>query len=422
MVLLFIVFQFGFSGSFRREDGESPGQSPGQSPVNREHEGRKRLASSTLALPNSIRNKAFDSVIQTAIDFHKTQCFFTLAMETASLAAFASSSSMESSSIVELRTNYRMMLVIGLSGIGPVAMMMLLLHIMDQRSSYLLVLSTASAVLSTAITSLIISKDVNAPNIEPSIIVPECGAGNPERFCTRKMSGALDSYSFFIGYQVFGWFLLGLLILDHFLHAFEPCSRRLKYPRPQGTLIYRSQIKKTIGRWAIQLALVFCIMGFLVYWIDYSITLESISSDKLLDWHDWSFGQVVSIAVYVPVLVDLVAVFVCELRTNLVPWTTKLTTTSTDGVDGGIRYRISRSWKLVRLNNGSGQKAEQARPLSAVSAFLHHPLVLYDEVVSVPARPVRQSRTSGDQRWYNKPLGDLFRSKSTPQQQVQGTL
>ena len=113
-------------------------------------------------------------------------------METASLIAFAFSNPMESSSVTELKVNYYMIQIIAIFGIWPIASMTLLLHTMAQRSAYHLTLSTTSAVMSTFITSLVSSTNVDTANIKPSVMVLECGSGNQEQFCNTLERQAYD--------------------------------------------------------------------------------------------------------------------------------------------------------------------------------------------------------------------------------------
>ena len=266
----------------------------------------------------TVKDKLWDPLVHTTLDFHKAQCFFMLAMQTASLAVLASSNGMGSNALDQLMNDYFMIAVVAIAGIVPVVTTTFVLHLMDQRSAYLIFLSAASAATSLALLlQLPNGVDPYDVNPTPANVVPQCGQANPERFCSDsdKNLGGQDALDDLKQCVIAGWSVLGLLIIDIIVHSIDRFSRWL-YRDHAGS---RSPQRSRKARIWIKVGLV-CFWGLflfiLIMWLWMIslifILLARVKDQAALNWRDWSFGQVVSISVYLPVLFDLAALLICE--------------------------------------------------------------------------------------------------------------
>ena len=124
------------------------------------------------------------------VEFHKAQCFFILAIETAANIAVRRGTLNDSTTTLQgLFNNYSLVGSVSISGFLPVTFTLLVLHRAGMHSYYLLILSHCALVLSVItmfrVGDFVVSgaDKTKLANASSSTKYPNCGSLDPTIFC-----------------------------------------------------------------------------------------------------------------------------------------------------------------------------------------------------------------------------------------------
>ena len=158
------------------------------------------------------------------IDFHKVQCFFMLATNSAALVV-TRSSGLEPESLQQVFNTYYFLKLIAVSGYLPITFTLFNLYFLDMLSWYLLFLSTASTILSIGTLSAVGTFDLS--DVDSQYLYtqshsggpPKCGGCRPGVYCYQGLKpygisdSALSESSLGRAYSILGFSLLVLISL-----------------------------------------------------------------------------------------------------------------------------------------------------------------------------------------------------------------
>lgn len=211
------------------------------------------------------------------------------------------------------------------------------LHIADQRSWYLLLLTTLCATLSLCVSSRsrFIPLVPESVSPIPPLNFPSCGTINPVRYCQSMDDFSLPSLDnlLFVYTVALSGIVLFSLWVDQLCHYAEWTERRLRsdksqyfsrhttYANANGPINpLRKRRKRTTACLFLLFMIVlmvetayFLIAGF------YTQSLLDLKVSRAVDTSAWSFGQVVAVTVFIPVIIDFLAIMICKSLVIQVP-------------------------------------------------------------------------------------------------------
>lgn len=281
------------------------------------------LASRLQAKATSTRHTA--ALMHALVEFHKTQVYFILAFQTASLVALHNPAWLQASSWQQIRDNTDFLIIIALSGCAPVLLANLVLQSAGKSSWSMLRASTCTVFVSVISYAIAVYKPPKPHDIlEAGRSLPECGGhASPTLYCYQaaaqqkldpaRIAGSLGYPSLCVG-------VLIILLLDK---TTSLCALSLKDEGAQVHLSSNPQTRRRHNRRSVlrsayrglhilaETAMVFLTMALLVTYA----TLTSWTASRSCDGAGvssgstrWTLGQIVSIAIWVPILVEYVKV------------------------------------------------------------------------------------------------------------------
>ena len=276
--------------------------------------------------PEALPRKKYPEALTSAlVDFQKAQCFFMLATNIAGLIG-----DIDSESLQELYNSYVFIKVIAIGGYLPITFTLLNLHMIQQLSWYLLILSVATIGVATSTlavkdtqftpTSEDFDKIANltytggpqscsSQNLIPWCYSPRRGGGYFGFDASSNGSGANAILTFCL-------VTLAIIIVDHFCRSDDHRQRSLNHYIL--TKLRISTSKSLFPRARTFLRLGTTTFHFVFFWL-YIYCFYIFGSD--LDYFksasiynpSWGFGQVVAILVWAPTLCDY---FWNQIRTS----------------------------------------------------------------------------------------------------------
>lgn len=266
-----------------------------------------------------------EKLITGLVEFHKTQCFFSITLQIASLASgivFGSNT-----------LNTVMLLPVSTNGILPITFTFFLLLRYGQRSRYLSLLTAVSWILATIVFwplryHISAHDDIDREyNMYKQFMTGlsasrACGSGSVQSVCTTlkpslPIKSALDTlgpspvlWSWSSAYLVY-------LFLRHYWPkdwyptqriAFNSSTHYRKLSDATG-MVTRPAFKDLVY-WSVSLLFLTC-FAYQFYLFSTNLALDIINLE------DWGFGQVVAITIWIPPLLEYVHHQISESIHNL---------------------------------------------------------------------------------------------------------
>ena len=230
-------------------------------------------------------------------EFHKVQCYYAIALLIASLVALYGRNETEKSQL-----DNGFLLLISANGLIPVSLTFYTLILVGRTTQYHVVLTVISALLAST-TGFWIVKNYSLDRPISSEQWPvACGALSPQYIC--GLSFALEYvYNPQIIFAVCATLcdlLISFLVVRYTLSHFEVGALAQLKQRllPKGSKT-RGLVKIVLHTLAVGILLA-CTLMELFFFVQLLFNKGTI-----MDVHDWSFGQIVGITVWLAVIVDL---------------------------------------------------------------------------------------------------------------------
>lgn len=259
--------------------------------------------------------------ITSLVEFQKAQCYYMMALQIASKTTLHRNSA--EGTVAQREATVTVVRVVATLGVVAPTLILYCLCILEKRSWYILLLTVATSTLSFNVffdpdISRIPDRFFTNPNNENA----RYNNTDPFSLCSIKLTGRDTPWHIISTTWIFYLYgiVLLLFIVDHILTLRLPRAKDrshfLPYVRIQRSLEHfaahlrkrkTAALVKPGGRTVYKLAtlLLFAGMTSTGFYILGQITssLYSYYAARMVS-HDWSFGQIVSVAVWIPVVVD----------------------------------------------------------------------------------------------------------------------
>ena len=291
-----------------------------------------------------LREKQRDALVAAVVEFQKAQVFFMLAVQVACLIALKRPGSWEATSWQQFWNNIGILFVLAFAGCFPVLLTQLVLARTGGDATYMTVISTCCVIVSTATWSL--SKHIvddltlNPKNDkyigQQQLSLPQCADASPIKYCYTESWFYNTSVwtSKGIAMLVFCIVLQILLILHRTRivprKADSGESQRMSclewirikiyergfWARYEVAMSNRSSSKwlrfvhnrhvtlHTLGKLLVLITEFFLVSFVCILIDDYTRLLRPSFYNVALDLHSWTLGQVISVSIWVPVLLQ----------------------------------------------------------------------------------------------------------------------
>lgn len=232
-------------------------------------QGFSRARSIAKKVRMKYRERFLPSMASALIDFHKTQCFFMMAINIATQVN-RSRGGFQPTNLQQLYNTYNLIKSISISGYLHITFTIFTLHMVDMVTGYLLVLSVCTIAVSIATLFTIgnsnpTQKDVDYLNQQAHTGGPDsCGKNNPFVYCLNNPNSGTYSQDPSSGAnQMLGFCLVVLLLLiAHQCNAFkDPKTKRTKHwlARTRKYILGNAVTSLRL----IQMIISFSLMGFI---------------------------------------------------------------------------------------------------------------------------------------------------------------
>ena len=238
--------------------------------------------------------------IRSLSDFHKAQCFYSIALQIASFVFIYGEN--------KNRTDEMFLLLISADGLIPVITTLYTLLLLGRAKVYDVILAGISVLLASITGFGIVLGYSWTKNVSDVDGPASCGKLSPQWICVLTIEMELNYHPdfFFTGGAVTLDVLMVLLIIWYSLPTLKTHldSKYLRYPR---------MIDKKARRVVVLALHIFSILSIIscaaIELFFFHIILED---DNSYVAHEWSFGQVVGITVWSAVIIDLIRYEACE--------------------------------------------------------------------------------------------------------------
>ncbi|KAH8692516.1 hypothetical protein GQ44DRAFT_780108 [Phaeosphaeriaceae sp. PMI808] len=286
--------------------------------------------------------------ITSLVDFQKAQCYYMMAIQIASKTTLHRNRA--EGTVAQREATITVVLVVATLGVVAPTLILYCLCILENRSWYILLLTVTTSALSFNVffdpdISRIQDRFFTNPDNENA----RHNNTDPFSLCSIKLTGRDPPWhgiSTTWAFYLYGLVLL-FFILDHILNLRLPCAKDRSYLLPyikvqrslERFVAHLSKRKtaalvKPCGRTAYKLVRLLIFVGMIStsFYILGQVTssLYSYYSANMVS-HDWSFGQIVSVAVWIPVVVDWLQL---SLR----------------GMESGSEYRIPHPFRVKQAD------------------------------------------------------------------------
>lgn len=326
--------------------------------------------------------KHMDALITAVIEFQKAQCYFMSSIQIASMVVMEAGL-LDSTNLQQLSNNYNLIIVVCLGGTLPITFVLFWLRAAGKQSWELCILSTVTISLSMA--AYFIARGFNLKSNEALLAngtsYPGCGTINPMAFCyfgtwtetgDKSVTG-WNTLSVTEGIIIYSVLVLVLMLLDqcsilngdvllskwltlksHF-DDLDAQLRKFAWPErlanlfdlvvmlrspPDSKAKARVQRCNLLCRLIASLSGLFIGFGYLVCFYMYFRELLGVGRPAversgaiptdIIQWKNWSFGQVVAVTVLLPPVFSYLAF---EIR----------------GMEKTHQSRLPNSWKVVAI-------------------------------------------------------------------------
>ena len=231
-------------------------------------------------------------------EFHKLQCYYAIALLIASFVALYGRNDSERAQLDDV-----FLLLISANGLLPVCLAFYPLMLLRRITQYHIVLTITSALLAS-ITGFWIVRNYSLDQPLSSERWPDtCGALSPQYICARKDFGMNNNYHpqfvFAVGATLCNTLILYLVIrytLSRVKNEYLVQLKERLLTKGSRTL---GSIKAVLHALAVTILLA-CTTMELFFFVKLLFNKHTIA-----DLHNWGFGQIVGITVWLAVIVDL---------------------------------------------------------------------------------------------------------------------
>lgn len=262
--------------------------------------GRSPAKATAERLSKRLTSKKQTDILVTALShFQKSQLFFSAALQVACLYAVYTPEILTARSFVELESGLTLKTLVGVSGVYPVALNLLSIRSGKKKPDLFTFILTVCAVALASANWL----SAVATVIKPEMLVQKgynptsCGGWNPQRYCMRPdytIAKGLNISTAVISWHtpslVVPWLAVIYVGIDKWIMALVP--------RLSGTTATVAKLILKVGSFCMQIWLisgVAVLLGFVTYFI---------WAYQILARDEWSLGQIIAVAVWVPFIFE----------------------------------------------------------------------------------------------------------------------
>ena len=232
--------------------------------------------------------------LQFLSDFHKAQCFYSIALQIASFVAIYGKS--------KNRTDDMFLLLISADGLVPISLALYTLLILGHAQVYDVVLAGTSALLASITGFSIILGYSFTKNASDGSWPTSCGSQSPHGICEIPTDFKFNDNPnlYFIGGAIMLDILIASLILVYCWPRLKSItgSKMLKRPLP---ISMRARTSIVISLHVfVTITLIACTI------IEGCFFVGVLLPNNFYVSHDWSFGQVVGITIWSAIIMDLI--------------------------------------------------------------------------------------------------------------------
>ena len=210
---------------------------------------------------------------------------------------------------IQIFANIQMLWCVTFAGLVPTTFVMAVLQSVGQRSWYLLVLTSICVGASSR--ALVVGReDFGSPSMSPPKL-GQCGGSNPTEICA-SIESEYDAEQIQWSFD----YLIGLFNLVLVLPWVDQVLRGLMCLSLNPHPVFQTMKAATTSKYW-NLAYFILSSGFLGAYTygfcTFFSIMKGVYQSNALDYSEWSFGQIVSVTVFLPPLFDLLALIVCKL-------------------------------------------------------------------------------------------------------------
>ena len=239
-------------------------------------------------------------------EFHKLQCYYSIVLQIASLTALYGNDTPARNTYDET-----FLLLISANGLVPVSLTCYALTWFDYLDSYSVILTVLSALLASITGFHIV---VTFPAVDGKVMVggtwpATCGGLSPTGIC--GMNDTLGYHLWPNHFFIAGGMACDVIILSltlRYLTSYISFHGRRSRHREQRLVGEGPASKRGVARWIgiITRTTTITTLIFLTAIEFFFFKLLLIDHNNILDNNNWSFGQIVGIATWSAVIVDLI--------------------------------------------------------------------------------------------------------------------
>ena len=275
-------------------------------------------ASATLKPLPSVPSHHLQNFLRYISDFHKLQCYYSITLQAGTLIALYGP--LHTTHSIPNPFDDAFLLLLSINGILPVSLMYYTLALSENLSVYHISLTCVSAILAST-TGITLVNLLSAPPAVASktrgyyIDWPaSTGSQAPEAICGRTYAirypdKLKPEKVFLVGAALCDAFLV--IMISKWLLARCPSLLPTTWLRNQSHRLSSPSRSLTSGktpRWArigayIVTAFIFIYYSAMEYFFFYQMLVPQYA--RIVNFQDWGFGQIVGIAVWAVVIIDL---------------------------------------------------------------------------------------------------------------------
>jgi hypothetical protein len=262
--------------------------------------GRSSAKATAERISKRITSKKQTDILVTALShFQKSQLFFSAALQVACLYAVYTPEILTARSSNELVLGLILKTLVGVSGVYPVALNLLSIRSGKKKPDLFTFVLTVGAVALASANWLSSVMTV----IKPEMLVQDgfnpttCGGMNPQQYCMRP--GHIIAKDLGISTAIISWHTPALVVpwlaviyvgIDKYITILVP--RLLS-----GTTATVAKLILKVGSFCLQIWLISGVAALLAF-------VTYITSVFKLDRDEWSLGQIIAVAVWVPFIFE----------------------------------------------------------------------------------------------------------------------
>lgn len=343
---------------------------------------RKRSSASTRSREIGIvAQKQLSNLNAVMVDFHKAQCFFTIAINIAAVKVSVSSDA-NVGNFQMLYKTHTFLQTIAIGSYLPITFTLLNLHLVNKTFWYLAILSLISLTFGATSLGILSAFKVTAAQGEQLNHAfqeggpRECSVKQPWVYCDVQYN-QVPRYPYAWGIGILGACesIILIIILDK-LNVWRKCSKRLwKSDKAASKLSGNATKTQPVSllcevlRFGSGVVLIGVLCWLLVVHMGFLKMFANLKDSN----NNWGFGQVVALLVWVPCLCEWAYLGVCKLfqMPTLLQMKTFWTLGTSGGGKEGRRYQLIEPYKIIDTSElDHGQQVSVNHNDDAIRAWL----------------------------------------------------